>query len=287
MKKMTMLRSIATLAFLVVVGMNLSAQVTGTGIMVPTGAAPQDVDYVTINSTIPYQVTAYDWAGLSSVMQSAFQWTVSADGTISKQDGSALSTIGATGYASDNAVGIKWTNTGSKTISLTEIGQVISTGNLTSCAGTPVTLTVNVLPRPVITWNAAGADPSGCGLATAIIPVHYTDGSKTITVTYDVYYTALATGSPRTKVNAIALTATLNTTAGAYDLSENNAFTYTVANGGGKYEIQITNITDLVTSKSFSVGGYTALAAELPATTYTFYSYPTPTTAPIQHIQNL
>lgn len=292
MKKMTLLRSMATVALFTVVGMGAFAQVTGTGTMVPTGASPQDVDYVTVNSTMPYQVTAFDWGTLSGVLGSAFKWSVSADGTIAKTDGSALTQVGSTGYYNENSIGIKWTAIGTKTLTLTEIGRNIGFNTVTSCPGTDVTLPVNVLARPKVDWGTF-TDPSGCSISggAASVPV-VCSGSQTITVNYHVTFTPLVVDGTHPVVNN-DVQATIS--AGGYDKTAVAGNLNVPAVTPGKYEVSITGVFDTVSEKSFSVSaagstdriGTVAVDYPAAASTKVFYLYPTPTTAPIQHIQNL
>ena len=77
MKNSTFLKSIATIALFIVAGMGAFAQVTSTGGLVPKGVAPEDVDYVTVNSTTPYEVTPFDWGTLSAIMNpSIYKWAI-------------------------------------------------------------------------------------------------------------------------------------------------------------------------------------------------------------------
>ncbi|HEX2935974.1 MAG TPA: hypothetical protein VHO72_11520, partial [Bacteroidales bacterium] len=77
-----------------------------------------------------------------------------------------------------------------------------------------------------------------------------------------------------------------------YNAAATGSITYNVVSGSGKYEIEIVNITDKITEKSFGAlaandPARNATSTDLPAAPYTFYSLPTPTTSKIQHITNL
>ncbi|HEX2934149.1 MAG TPA: hypothetical protein VHO72_02250, partial [Bacteroidales bacterium] len=211
MNKLNFLRSFATIALLVVAGTGAFAQVTGTGSLVAKGAAPEDVDYVTVNSTMPYQVTPFDWGTLAPIMNpSIYKWSIATgasgtDWTMFQSNGTtALADIPANpGYYTQNAISIKWLAPGSYVLNVTEKSQP-TVG--TSCEETtPQDLTVNILPWPKANWGT-NTDPSACGLTGNVTVNLACTGSQSITVSYNVYFTALATGSARTKLNPTLLT---------------------------------------------------------------------------------
>jgi hypothetical protein len=276
---------------------NLSAQqVTGTGSLVAKGAVTdpvgqEDMDYVTVGSTMPYEVTGFDWGTLSGVVTPLFNWSVTGTGTsnLYKADGSTSLAADAdfAGFYPDKSISIKWGTAGTYTINVAERGKFTSTA---SCPdATPETLPITVLAWPKVDWGTI-TDPTACGVASVSLPLTV-KGSKSITVSYDVYYTALATGSTEQKLTATPATQTYTNT--GYDVAVTSpTLDYTVVNGTGKYRIVITNIQDKITEKSFGALGATdasrnAIAADLPLAGVTFYSLPTPVTSPIQHIKNL
>ncbi len=281
---------LATIIILLVAVVGMNAQValtsSGTASAVKTDAG-ESPEYVTINSVMPYQVPSTDWGNLSSQIFSAYGWTVTAGGELYKRNGNALVDVtGNAGFYTDNQINIRWTALGDQTVSVTE-KSIITATNAAGCSGAAETLPVKVLPWPTVAWGTI-TNPSGCNVASVSLPLTL-KGSQSITVYYDVYYTSLT--AAETKVNGATPLEQVFTNSG-YDVAVTTPnLSYTLANGAGAYRIQIVNIRDKVTEKSFGGLGQTdaarnAVASAMPAD-YTFYSYPTPTTQPIQHITNL
>jgi len=277
MKKMTLIRSIATVALFLVAGMGAFAQVTGVG----TPDNTTDYDTVTVNSVMPYQVNGdlnmHALRALGILNYSQFTKAVSAGGTIRAASGVAASTPATT----DSAFSVAWGNTaGAQTVQVTEVPQVVS-GPAFSCTANTQTLNVIVVARPTVVWNGAPS-ASGCGVAGTTVTIPYTvAGTGQYDVTYRITYTSL-TGATS---NVVAAGTVLNGLGNYQNGSANLTFSYAVpAITYGRYDVYVENVTDRISRKS---GIITSLAADLPAAAATFYSYPTPQTQPVQHIRNL
>lgn len=289
MKTTNFLKTIAVVVALATISMSSIAQVTGTGTLIAkTAGAPDNVDYVTVGSVVPYKVTPYNWLGLAASMNaSSFQWAMTTgvsgtDWTLYKADGTtALPFVGPNSTESD--ITIKWLLEGSYTINVAEKSNPkVGTG----CVGNVENLPINVIPHPKAMW-AAFTDPSGCGLTGPInVPVTCA-GSSTITVSYSVVYTPAATGVAGAPS---ALTATV--AAGGYNQTGKALNLPVTLSGDGKYDVTITGVVDPISEKSFGLLAASnalrngASGTDYSATTVTFYSYPTPVTNPIQHLQN-
>ncbi len=274
MKKPTILKSIATFVLILVAGVAVKAQVTGTGALVsPVGSELKDT--VTIGSVMPYQVSGdvnmhqlRNWGVLNA---SNYTKLISAGGTIHNSLGTGSPA------ASDSAFSVTWSSLGAQTVSVTEVPQVIS--GPAYCTANTETLDVVVINRPKAVWGTAPS--SGCGVAGTTVSIPYTaTGTGKFTVTYRIKYTTL-TGTSTDVVNSNAVANLGNNSTGSQSLN----FSYSVPAGAyGQYEVFIENISDRISRKS---GVATIATTDYPVTALSFYAYPTPTTQPIRHIKNL
>jgi hypothetical protein len=273
MKKMTLIRSIATIGLFLVAGMGAFAQLTTA--TVPTNTT--DNDTVTIGSVLPYRVTGdinmHSLRALGILNYSQFTKNVSVGNTLHDATG-----VGAPA-ATDSAFSVAWATLGAQTIQVTEVPQVVS--GPAFCAANTQTLNVAVVARPTVVWNGAPS-ASGCGVAGTAVTIPYTvAGTGQYDVTYRITYTPLS-GAPS---NVVAAGTVINGLGNYQTGSVNLNFSYSVpAATYGRYDVYVENVTDRISRKS---GITTSQAADMPAAASTFYSYPTPQTQPVQHIQNL
>jgi len=316
MKKMTMLRSIVTVALFTVVGMSLSAQNVAT----PTaGAANVETgtsDYVTIGSRVPYFVPtdpiiqAMTTAG--TMKQSIFKWLVT-DATntnvpgfsVLKYDGSGAAasydnfrTVTAgTGYY-DNEMSILWDaptyTVGTQYIVKVSEKSVTLSSTVAGCdALNTITNNVYVLARPTVSFPVT--EGGGCTVTPGsayYVPLTV-NGLGNWTVTYTVSYNGGAASAPATynlSGGPVATTdATVIADAAATKLQ---AGTPTGGTAGllynlpaaqyGYYDIAITDIQDRISKKAQNT-----LAASAAVGTFRIYVNPVPVTQPINHIKNL
>ena len=279
---MTMLRSIATLAFIVVVGMNLSAQVTAEPsltMVAPAGVNAEDT--VTIGSVMPYRVSGdiqmHQLRAIGAVGYSNYTTTVSAGGTKRAASGAS----GSSPAAADSAISVIWNVLGAQSVGFTEVPTPVSG---TYCAANTQTLNVVVVSRPTAAWNGA-ASATGCGVAGTTITIPYTvTGTGQFNVTYRITYTSLAGATSNVVAVGTVLSNLVNFKTGTANLT----FSYSVpAAAYGKYDVYIENVSDRIARKSFGNAYAATPTTDFPITATSFFAYPTPATQPINHIQNL
>jgi hypothetical protein len=279
MKKIQLIRTIATAAVFAVAGMSAFAQITapaGWAVIAPTG---NDVtDTVTVGSIMPYRVTGdinmHALRAQGAVKVSHFTKVISANGTIALPDGSA-----GTPALTDTLFTVKWNTAGtSESVKVTEVSQSLTGTDL--CTGTTETLPIVVVNRPTVAWNVAANPKIGCSLDNNVafnIPISVT-GTGQWDVDYKIDYTPI-TGLPTSAVNTVTIGGWQN-----FSAAQTLNLSYTIPVGAtGTYTFTITKITDRISRKS----GITSVATDLPATTYKIFALPTPTTGKIQHIKNL
>jgi len=145
---------------------------------IPTATRPEAVDFVTIGSSTPYNVTGDQEVGklyrtVAGFQPSEFNWRVdinptagtnsltpaatdNAARTVRADDGTSTLTVGTTpNYYLDTAIVVNWGNTpGYYDISVSE--QSRNTLGLSTCAGADSFLQVFVMPEPIIAFLEAG-----------------------------------------------------------------------------------------------------------------------------------
>lgn len=262
---------------------NLNAQVTGNTALGFVPNATGSVDTVTVGSVMPYRVTGdinfHALRGQGLFDLSNFNWSVTGTATgfelRDKTGNTGATTIGA----KDTVVSVQWKTAGSYNVITREVPVPATGMPAISCNASDNTLPVLVVGRPTIAWDNAGP-LGGCGVAgTSIsLPVDVT-GTGQYEITYKITYTNLA----GVTTDAVASN---TVTRGSYQPGAQTvnlpalsipAATY------GTYTVTIEDLSDRISRKS----GVATLAADRPATTLKIYSYPAPTTQPIQHIKNL
>lgn len=277
MKTKKLALAIVTFAMLLL-GSNVMAQVTGTGTMVaPTGNDATDT--VTIGSVMPYRVTGdinmHSLRTLGILNHSNFTKTISAGGSLLNEAGIAAP------LTTDTAFSVSWTVLGAQSVTVREV-PVVASGPAFACTAADQVLPVRVVARPTAAWAVAGPSASGCGVAGTTVTIPYTAvGTGQFNVTYRITYTNLA----GTVTNVVAAGTAVNGLGAYTNGSQSFNFSYAVpALAYGRYDVYIENLSDRISRKS---GVATIATTDYPTTATTFYAYPTPVTAPINHIQNL
>jgi len=304
MKKMTMLRSIATLAFIVVVGMNLSAQVLGTlpalnSISNAAQISSASPETVSVNAFMPYTVApdpaivaASGPTGIYNA--SGFKWATSA-GTFSLLDGTTSLTTSAAGagYYDENTVYVKMPAAATAGVTMSVIERSKPKFSATAgCDGNTSSLTINVVDLP--TMPAATTDIGGCSAA-----LNYTLGydfsaytrfplyiKYTIT-SYDMSGTATA-GTPKVGYFQINVGTDKIVLPQSELLASLPGTPGTLADG--KYTVSLNSIWDQASVKALNRASLIAgVTTEVTSATISssIVKLLTPTTAPIQHIINL
>jgi hypothetical protein len=303
MKKMTILKSIATVALLTVMGMTSFGQVLTslpalndiTNAAQITSASPETVS---ANAFMPYKVVpdanivaASGPTGIYNA--SGFKWTTTAgnfflvDGTTSL----TTSTAGA-GYFDENTVYIKMPAAATPGVTLSVIERSKPKFDPTAgCDGNTSSLTINVVDLP--TMPAATTDIGGC-TATANYTLGYDFSAYTrfpvyikYTITsYDVAGTATA-GTPKVgyfQINAGTEKIVLPQSELLASLPGSPA-----ALADGKYTVALNSIWDQASVKALNRASLIAgVTTEVTGTlSSNIIKLQTPTTAPIQHLQNL
>jgi hypothetical protein len=275
MKTSNLIKSIAFAVSAILLGGSLNAQTLATGIFVPTAAGNNATDTVTTGSYMPYQVTGdihmHELESLGILNPSHFTWTVTAGGTLLNSTGSGAP------IATDTFVYVNWNTIGNQTITTTEVPQPVS--GPAYCPGNTQPTPVVVLARPTAAWTAI-VQGGGCNVAgtTVNFPVNVT-GTGQFNLYYTVLYTPL-TGTPVSVNDSTIAAGTYQSAAQSLNINYLiPAATY------GTYTFTITGISDRISRKSF----VPSQASDIPdpTTHYIVYSYPTPSTGPINHIKNL
>lgn len=195
MKKMTILKSIATLVFLVLVGMNLSAQVI-TGLPTVKSIASDTsslADTVTIGAVMPYFVHPDAAIKKSSLYnQSGFQWTISGAGATLNTGSLTPIAIGGTGtFYKDTLVNATFANTGNVTISTFERSNPKFSATA-GCEGNPRNLAINVINKPLLPTIANTDTAQGGCTPSASYTINFDFSSSTSKFPVYVSYTIRA-----------------------------------------------------------------------------------------------
>lgn len=262
----------------------MEAQVTGDETLGFVANATGSVDTVTVGSVMPYHVSGdvnfHLLRGQGLFQKSNFDWSVTGTATgfqLRNFSGAAASTPAP----SDTAISVQWITTGTYHVLTQEVPVPAAGMPAISCPSNTNDLPVLVVDRPTVDW--VSPDPlGGCGVdeTTIDIPVDLT-GTGKYEITYGITYTNLA------GVTTDIVAAGTQKLIGAYvHGNQNNVVLHQLAipnDTYGTYTVTIENISDRISRKS----GVATTNADRPATTLKVYSYPTPTTQPIQHIKNL
>jgi len=245
----------------------------------------ENPEYITVGSIMPYKVTPYNWGSLSPFMNpSIYKWWLNGNATgyvLLKKDGiTALASLPPPNnvYYPDSFISIQWVKTGNYTIRVNE--KSMPKPAITSCdlPGDVQTLDVVVSDRPTVTWDGATLK-GGCNLdnKTQMVPV-IVNGSKEITVTYNLIYSP-QTGTPDTTVNLTAIFTTTNHN----ETANGNIEIKIPAGKYGKYEVVIKGVTDKIAEKC----GILSQASDYPSNHFIIAVMPSLETGPIEYVKEL
>lgn len=287
MRKINFLKSVVVAAFFMVAGSGAFAQVTAPGYtlasLVDSIAPALNVDTVAVNSVMPYSVKGdlnmHSLRALGALTYSNFNWALSGGGTLG-----SLSNNATPQAPKDTSVSVKWGATaGSYDLRVLESPVAAAGQPAFSCTGNTTKLGIVVVANPIAVWS--GATPlGGCGVANSTINVPFKlTGTGNFDVTYTIDYKNLSG----------VVTAGTATTASYGDKNVVTAKSFNIpvvipATTYGQYTVTISKVVDRITKKCFDVSAFTStVGTDVPSAGFVVYSYPAPTTQPIQHVKNL
>lgn len=252
------------------IGMCVNAQALETG----------GIDTLTAGSATIYEVTP-DPNMVNDVNMNAshFNWffTDITDNPISVPGGGITLTESpdiSTGYYAENTINVVYdggifpSGTNLK-IKIAEVSQPIYGSG---CMGNIQELRIHFVNPPTV--NMATGSIGSCGFGEADIPLSV-NGYGPFVVTFTIAYNS---GSPVTYTQTIGSLSTKGSSSVFLTVNSTDHIRY----GYGRYDIQITNISDRFSRKAQNTINGTAISG-----TYTIGVNPTPETQPIQHIRNL
>jgi hypothetical protein len=277
---------ISIVAGLALVSFGLSAQTYKT--------TPFETDTVAPGSKAKYKVDLYfnDIAPSPLFNASGVNWAFPAGYTAADYtqiNGSSALTTGADAAYDQKEIvmGIKSAAGTTLTLTAKEQSRPIS-GTGCADAGAGESRTIVVVALPTATF---GADSGGCALpATISLPVNFTGYGN-----YDVRFAIQAKDMLGVNVGAafdIDMTNIKNvrtTQTGSLVYVAVNTATFPALATGGYYVITMSNLQDRISKKTLNYAFNTTQVANATPTTgdvYNYYVYPTPTTQPIQHVNN-
>ena len=247
-----------------------------------TTTGGESVDSVTVGSRMPYKVDAQDpVTGLTF----EYKWLFSPALTIQDLGGATLT--GSNDYYAANEISVVMPGTvptgdGGKIKIGTNVQSLVE-GTVLCSAENDTEYTIQVVAKPTLSWPTP-PEVILCGNKVPVnIPFELT-GYGQWEVYYEVYYTASTSGATRDKVVPETKVAIGNygSKLGPYSFD----LPAVDFEAPGKYEIQITNLTDRISRKSLTPIVATA-GADIPTALYTVNVYPAPTTKPLQHVKNM
>ncbi len=293
MKTKKNLRQIAAALVLVVAG---STSAFAQAYTLPA-VAGEATDTITIGSKAKYLVIRDVNVNTALFLASGFNWANSSTFTFEQTTGVALTSLIGTDAASDqnevvmNAAG----PVGTYNVTAAEVSRpIIGTG----CVGNTQTLPVEIVGLP--TMGAYGVDSGACAAPAVLgVPVVLTGAGK-----YDVRLHVIAYDLADVAIGAaqdldLANERNVRTVEAAVNHRFNVPLATLTAAAGGAiplagcyFVITSTDLQDRFSKKNHNYNwvahtGEIANADPDGADEYRYYVYPTPVTAPIQHIQNM
>lgn len=259
----------------------INAQITGNTTLGFVANATGTIDTVTVGSVMPYRVTGdinFHALRLQGIFDfSNFNWSVTGAAS-GYQLRNNTGNTGTTPAAKDTVISVNWVETGTYHVLTTEVPVPATGMPAISCTATANDLQVLVVNRPTAAWPSTVL--GGCNVAgtNVALPVNVT-GTGKFDITYKVTYTNL---SGETTDFIASKTETVGTYQGNQTQVNLPALSIPAATYG-TYTVIIENLSDRISRKS----GVPTLNTDIPATNLKVYSYPAPTTQPIQHIKNL
>lgn len=299
MKKMTMLKSIATVALFTVVGMSASAQVTVVNPQIvarpvydaayysnPTNYTTTGTETATVGAQMPYYVIRDANVNGTLFNASTFVWTGTGITALSDLSLTNSITSGGPAVSYNNIVATMPAATGSVTLKTQEQSNPkVGTGCLDA---TGTTLSITVVAKP--TFTLPTTDMGGCGTSASY------DISSALTGTAPFYVDYTITG---VDINS----ATIGAPAG-----ESYSATVTTADAGvlkidptqlahlggvatvgatisGKYTVTINKVWDSVSYKALNSSSLSTTTPVSGSSAIAILVYPTPQTKAIQFIK--
>ncbi len=278
MKKMTLLKSIATVALFTVVGMGAFGQSLGTYV------SDAQADSVVVGARMPYYVqpdaTVASMVTAGLLNASYFKWEL--PGAVAPENFAGTAATPGTGaytnYYAEKEISHIWGSTGSFQVKVTERSNPLS-GLANGCDGTTTTRNVEVVAVPTIDYTTAGGYLGACSATTINVPVTLS-GSGPWKISYTV---TDAASNVLTVTDQVVSDGNMPYRGSVTTIPLSISFTTAPLTGAaGVYKVAITKVTDRLTAKSLNnvVGTFNGAA-------YNVGVLATPTTSPIQYIKNL
>jgi len=291
MKKMTMLRSIATLAFIVVVGMNLSAQVIVGLPAAKAITAPGDTasvaDTVSVGAVMPYFVRPdASIKGSSLYNPSGFKWTIAGAGATLNTGSLTPTAIGGVGtYYTDTLVNATFASLGNITLSTIERSSP-KFSPTSGCDGNARNLTVDVIALPSIPTIANADTAQGGCSAAAPFTVKFNFSATTAKYPVYVSYTVNAYSISGAAIgSAQTFWYQVNSSTGNIIVPQSQL---DAASGGtnvnGRYTVTLGQLYDRISSNATNRASLAVNASSVKAAILVL---PTPNTGIIKHIKTL
>jgi hypothetical protein len=289
MKKLTIIRSIVTVAFLVIATMGSFAQVIGS--LPAPKALPADstsiADTVSVGAIMPYMVVPdATIAGSPLYNPSGFKWTIAGAGASLNTGALTITAIGGVGtyYLQSQVIGT-FANTGNITLTTTERSspKFSPTGG---CDGNTRNLTIDVISLPSVPTIANADTAQGGCAAAAPYTVKFNFSASSVKFPIYVTYTiraynlsGAAIGTPQSLIYQI------NAAAGNIIVSQAQL---DAASGGsnvnGRYTVTLAQMWDRISANATNSA---ALAVNVSAIGAAILVLPTPNTSTIKHIKTL
>jgi hypothetical protein len=227
-------------------------------------------DIATVGAQMPYRVTpdAFFSSRPAIFNASIFSWTADNSAAIAQTQ-----LVASPGYYAENQISVTMPATpGTVNISVAEMSQPIAGSGCVDA--TPEQIAVTVVAKPTLAIVQAAGTLSGC----AITANQNIDVTFSGTAPFYVNYTITYTDWTGTASAPVAYTATVN---GGEEFIVGPE---QLASGQGTYSI---NISDVWDSNSYRAINRAAINTAYVDRIFDIQLFPTPTTAPIQHLQTL
>lgn len=266
---------ILTLGLSFVMSIGLFAQNPQTGRTRPvyvydaTDITLTGADVATVGAQMPYRVTPDVFFSSRPTIfnPSIFSWTADNSATV---NGTAA---GVAGFYVENQISVTMpATTGTVNLSVAEMSQPIAG---TGCVdASPEQIAITVVDKPTLVIAQAAGSLSGCAITTN----QDIDVTFTGTAPFYVNYTITYTDWTGTASAPVAYTATVNSG------EEFIVGPEQLASGQGTYSI---NISDVWDTNSYRAMNRASINTAYTDRIFDIQLFPTPTTAPIQHLQTL
>jgi hypothetical protein len=295
MKKINFLRTIASIAIFAVAGMGAFAQVVVSNTQLTTRPAyvyspfatlnydNSSAETVSVGAEMPYFVQRDANVNGSFFNQSSFTWTWTGGVTkVVELRNTGVALTSGLLDTSNFVVATMPATTGPVTINAREHSNPKSGTGCDDATGTTVNVTVVALPAFSLTSGSTG----GCSSTAQNLALTMT-GTAPFYVDYEISAVGIdgATVVGTTKTYNATLSAASTLLIDPTQLQDvSGSATAAVPASAGKYTVKVTKVWD---ANSWKAMNASSLAVVPTVNTYDIYVYPTPTTAPIQHIKTL